>query len=164
MLSGFGPELGQIDQNAGLFHIRANMYWNLMCKHPVFNFVPLESNLSHFVSKPDSPVLATDVSLVSLLVKMLEPSVTDPRGASHLANVWLVYLLLSTLFTLSLLSSPVLGNTLLEVTQLATYTLLKRAITLLNILLRNSLFYSNITQEYRKILANDFTNQMYILL
>ena len=60
---------------------------------------------------------------------------------------------------------PVLGNTLLEVaTQLVTYTLLKRAITLLNILLRNVLLYSNITQEYRKILANYFTNQMYILI
>ena len=49
-------------------------------------------------------------------------------------------------------------------TQLVTYTLLKRAITLLNILLRNSLHYSNITQEYLKILANHFTNQMYILI
>ena len=44
----------------------------------------------------------------------------------------------------------VLGNT--PATQLVTYTLLKRAMTLLNILLRNSLLYSNITQEYRKIL------------
>ena len=37
----------------------------------------------------------------------------------------------------------VLGNTLLEV---------------------NSLLYSNITQEFRKILANHFTNQMYIFI
>ena len=56
-------------------------------------------------------------------------------------------------------------NTLLEVygsstpaTQHVTYTLLKRAITLVNILLRNSLLYSNITQEYRTILADNFTN------
>ena len=63
---------------------------------------------------------------------------------------------------------PVLGNTrsrsTTPATQLVTYTLLTRANTLLNILLRNSLLYSNITQEYRKILANHFTNQMYIFI
>ena len=37
-------------------------------------------------------------------------------------------------------------------------------ITLLNILLKNSLLYSNITQEHRKILANHFTIQMYFFV
>ena len=52
----------------------------------------------------------------------------------------------------------VLGNTLLVAAgvklPLLSSLLLKRAITLHNILPRNTLFNSNITQEYRKILAN----------
>ena len=57
-------------------------------------------------------------------------------------------------FDLIPMHQPVLGNTLLELAnQLVTFTLLKGAITLVITLLRNLLPYSNITQEYRKILV-----------